>query len=73
MSELPFDRLQESSSFTYCGVDLFGPFTIKIYRKELKRYRIMFSCLCSPAIHIEIEHSLETDAFVLLSRRFIGR
>ena len=30
MSELPSDRLQESPPFTYCGVDLFGLFTIKI-------------------------------------------
>ena len=37
ISELPSDRLQESSPFTYCRVDLFGPFTIKNYRKESKR------------------------------------
>ena len=30
MSELPSDILQESPPFTYCGVDLFGPFTMKI-------------------------------------------
>ena len=47
MSELPSDRLQESSLFTYCGVNLFGPFTIKSYRKELKKYRVRFTCLCS--------------------------
>ena len=28
MAELPFDRLQEELPFTYCGVDLFGPFVI---------------------------------------------
>ena len=36
MSELPSDRLQESPPFTYCGVDLFGPFTIKIIGKNGK-------------------------------------
>ena len=53
-SDSPSDRLQESPPFTYCGVDLFGPFTIKNYKKELKRYGVMFTCLCSHVIHIEI-------------------
>ena len=43
MSELPSDRLQEYTPFTYCGADLFGPFTVKSYRKELKRYGVMFN------------------------------
>ena len=73
MSELPSNRLQEFHPFTYCGVDLFGPFTIKNYRKELKRYGVMFNCLCSRAIHIDVAKSLETNFFILLLRRFIGR
>ena len=73
MSELPSDRLQESPLFTYCSVGLFDPFTIKNYRKELKRFEVMFTCLCSRAIDIEIEHSLGTGSFILLLRRFIGR
>ena len=71
--ELPFDRLQEESPFTYCGVNLFGPFVICSKRKELKRYGVMFTCLCSRAIHIEVAHSLDTDSFLLTLRRFIGR
>ena len=70
MSELPSDRLQESFPFAFCCVDLFGYFTIKSYRKELK---VMFTCLCSRAIHIEVAQSLETDSFILLLIRFIGR
>ena len=73
MAELPFDRLQEAPPITCCGVDLFGPFIITNRRKELKRYGVMFTCLCSRAIHIEVAHSLETDSFILALRRFIGR
>ena len=73
MSELPSDRFQESPPFTYRGVDLLGPFTIKNYRKELKRYGVMFTCLCSRAIHIEVAQFLETDSFILSLRRFLGR
>ena len=73
MSELPSDRLQESFPFAFCCVDLFGYFTIKSYRKELKKYKVMFTCLCSRAIHIEVAQSLETDSFILSLIRFIGR
>ena len=73
MSELPSDKLQESPPFIYCGVNLFGPFTTKYYRKELKRYGVMFTCLCSRPIHAEVAQSLETDSFILSLRRFIGR
>ena len=73
MAKLPFDRLQEKHPFSYCAVDLFGSFIICSKRKELKRYGIMFTCLCSRAIHIEVAHSLDTDSFLLTLRRFIGR
>ena len=54
MSELPSDRLQESPQFTYCNVDFFDPFTTKNYRKELEKYGVMFTWLCSRAIHIDV-------------------
>ena len=73
ISELPSERFQESPPFTYRGVDWCCPFIIKNYRKELKRYGVMFTCLCSRAIHIEVEQSLETDSFIFLLRRFIWR
>ena len=73
MAELPFDRLREEPPFTYCGVDLFGPFVICSKQKELKRYGVMFTCLCSRAIHIEVAHSLDKDSFLLALSRFIER
>ena len=73
MSELSSDTLQEPPSFTYCNFDLFGPFTIKNYRKELKRLGVIFVCFCNRSIHIEIAHSLETDSFIFLLRKFTGR
>ena len=35
-------------------------------------YGVMFTCLCSRAIHIEVAQSLETDSFIFSLRRFIG-
>ena len=68
MSESPSERLQESPPFTYRGADLFGPFTIRVYGKEFKRYGVMSTCLCSLAVHTEAAQSLETDSFILLVR-----
>ena len=37
MAELPQDRLKEEPPFTYCSVDMFGPFEIKERRSTLKQ------------------------------------
>lgn len=73
MSDLPEDRLESTPPFTYCAVDYFGPFVIKERRKELKRYGVLFTCMASRAIHIEIANSLETDSFINALRRFVSR
>ena len=44
MTDLPSDRLQEESPFSYCGVDMFGPFHIKECWNTLKRYEVLFTC-----------------------------
>ena len=73
MADLPKCRVAQEPPFTYCGVDLFGPFTIKEGRKELKRYGVIFTCLSSRAVHIETTTSLETDTFLNALRRFVAR
>ena len=73
MSNLPEDRLNPSPPFTYCGLDMFGPFTIRERRSDLKRYGIIFTCLNSRAVHFETVNSMDTDSFLLCLRRFIGR
>ena len=71
MADLPTDRTETVVPFTYCAVDLFGPFVIKERRKELKRYGVLFTCLTSRAIHIETAIDLTTDSFLNALRRFI--
>lgn len=41
-------------------------------RKELKRYGLLFTCLCSRAVHIELLDNLSTDAFLNSLRAFIA-
>nr|XP_043906906.1 uncharacterized protein LOC122785246 [Solea senegalensis] len=72
MSELPRERIEVSAPFTFCGMDCFGPFVIKRGRKECKRYGLIFTCLSSRAVHIEMLEDMSTDAFVNALRCFIS-
>ena len=73
MWNLPIDRLLEEPPFTYCGVDMFGPFLVKDGQKIQKRYEAMFTCLSSKAVNIELTSNLTTDSFIQALRRLISR
>ena len=72
MAELPSDRVEKYPPFTYCGMDCFGPFTVKQGHKEVKRYGLLLTCLCSRAVHIEMLDDMSTDAFINSLRCFFG-
>jgi len=72
MADLPSDRVEEYPAFTYCGMDCFGPFSVKQGRKEIKRYGLLFTCLCSRAVHIEMLDDMSTDAFINSLRCFLA-
>ncbi|XP_062573263.1 uncharacterized protein LOC134235177 [Saccostrea cucullata] len=72
MADLPKERMEPSPPFTYCGMDCFGPFIVKQGRKEIKRYGLLFTCMCSRAIHIEMLDDMSTDAFINGLRCFIA-
>ena len=73
MANLPEDRLEPAPPFTFCAVDYFGPWHIKEGRREVKRYGVLFTCLASTAVHLEVANSLSTDSFLNAYRRFVGR
>ncbi|XP_071485997.1 uncharacterized protein [Diadema antillarum] len=68
----PCDRVEPSPPFTFCGLDCFGPFTIKEGRKELKRYGLILTCMSMRAVHIEVLDDMSTDAFLNSLRCFIA-
>jgi len=73
MASIPSERTEVVPPFTYCGVDMFGPFNVKQKRSVVKRYCALFTCLNSRAVHIEVCNDLSTDSFILALRRFMGR
>ncbi len=74
MGDLPIDRLTpDLPPFTHVGVDYFGPLEIKRGRSIVKHYGVIFTCLTSCAIHLEVAHSLDTNSCIHAFRRFIAR
>lgn len=74
MADLPEARLRLfKPPFYSTGVDCFGPFTIKVGRRSEKRWGILFKCLTTRAVHIDVLTSLDSDAFLMALRRFIAR
>ncbi|KAI3371572.1 hypothetical protein L3Q82_024142, partial [Scortum barcoo] len=62
-----------ASDFYSAGVDCFGPYLVKIGRRTEKRWGVIFKCLTTRAVHIELLNSMDVDAFLLVLHRFIAR
>jgi hypothetical protein len=76
MAPLPLERLTPIESFVNVGLDTFGPFTcqIKIQNNfhELKVYGIIFTCLVTRAVHVELVYDMSTLEFLNAFERFIS-
>ncbi len=74
MADLPKVRiLPDLPPFTNTGVDYFGPVEVRRRRSTCKHYGVIFTCMASGAVHLEIAVSLDTDACINALRRFISR
>ena len=81
MGDLPKERIAVfKPPFTISGVDCFGPMTIKQYKRtrsssnnQQKRYGVIYTCLTTRAVHIELSIDMTTDSFLMTLRRFIAR
>ncbi|XP_073764218.1 uncharacterized protein [Danio rerio] len=74
MADLPSSRLQlYKPPFYSTGVDCFGPFTVKVGRRQEKRWGVLYKCMTTRCVHLDLLEQLDTDAFLLSLRRFIAR
>uniref|UniRef100_A0A1B0C9K2 Uncharacterized protein n=1 Tax=Lutzomyia longipalpis TaxID=7200 RepID=A0A1B0C9K2_LUTLO len=74
MAPLPPVRVTESRFvFVNTGMDYFGPFNVAVGRRREKRWGVIFTCLASRAVHLEIAHSLTTSSAIMAIRRFMDR
>ena len=69
MSDLPADRVQPAPPFTFVGVGTFGPWEVTARHTRggyanSKRWGILFTCLTSRAVHIEVTEGLSSSAFI---------
>ena len=72
MGQIPSLRVAEGSPvFTNTAMDMFGPLHIRMNRKTLKEAQvIIFTCMTTRAIHLELVTDKSTETFLMAFRRF---
>ena len=74
MANLPNERVSGNVyPFTNTGVDYFGPVEVIMFRRRLKRWCCLFTCLVTRAVHLEVVPDLTADSCVAALQRFISR
>ena len=77
MADLPEDRLRPGPPFTSVGIDTFGPWSVCTRKTRggtacSKRWALMFTCLTTRSVHIEVIEDMSTSSFINALRRFIA-
>ena len=74
MADLPAFRIESNSPpFKNTSIDYFGPILIKHgHRQRTKGYGVIFTCLVTRGIHLDVTSNLTTENFLMTFRRFIA-
>ncbi|XP_058446192.1 uncharacterized protein LOC131427220 [Malaya genurostris] len=77
MGSLPAARVTACRPFAHVGVDYAGPIMVRCSNTRgarcMKGYIVVFICLSTKAIHLEVAGDLSTDTFLGAFRRMISR
>ena len=58
--------------FSQIGVDYFGPLYVKVKRSVEKRYGVLYTCLATRAVNIELIETLDTESCLMAWRRHVS-
>ncbi|XP_042883833.1 uncharacterized protein LOC122260556 [Penaeus japonicus] len=75
MGQVIEGRLKPSPPFYHTATDLFGPFAIRDSVKRRthgKCFGVIFTCLSSRAVHLDIVENYSTEAFIGAIQRFVS-
>lgn len=75
MGQVSDVRMKPTPPFYHTATDLFGPFTIKDAVKRRTRgkcFGVIYTCLTTRAVHLDIAENYSTEAFLGTFRRFVS-
>ena len=75
MGKLPEERLNPAPAWSYVSMDLFGPYSIRgeaNKRTRSRGYGVIFNCLLTRAVHLDVVCDYSTNSFLMALRRFIS-
>ncbi|XP_065182187.1 uncharacterized protein LOC135812896 [Sycon ciliatum] len=74
IGQLPECRITANvRPFTNTGMDYFGLMEVTVGRRREKRYGVLFTCMSTGAVHLEVAHGLTTDACIQSIRHMSAR
>ena len=74
MGWLPQEKLKPAPAWNCTAVDLFSPFRIRgevQKRTTGKAYGVIFNCLSTQAVHVDLAPYYHTEKFLMVLRRFV--
>ena len=74
MGQIPSLRVAtDFPPFSNTAIDMFGPLHVKRNRKTLKEAQVViFTCMTTRAVHLELVNDKTSDAFLMAFRRFVS-
>lgn len=75
MGQLPNERVTPAPAWSATAVDFFGPFQTRgetNKRSRGKAYGLIFNCMVSRAVHVDVATDYSTEGFLMVLRRFVS-